>query len=71
MSQKLEEENERILLAKYCEKHFRQKSNLPPSFIEASFGDLEKFLQRQGKNVEDIFLEIFLEETPDPLGDSK
>ena len=23
------------------------------------------------KNVEDIFLEIFLEETPDPLGDSK
>lgn len=66
MAHKFEEED-RIKLAQYCEKYNRQKVILPQSFIEASYEDLVKFLQREGKNVEDVFLEIFLEETPDPL----
>ena len=62
-----DEETDRLQLAQYCQRRFRQKVNLPQSFIDASFEELVKFLQREGKNVEDIFLEIFLEETPDPL----
>ena len=69
MSEKFEEED-RIKLAQYCENHYRQKSNLPKAFIDASYQDLVKFLKHEGMNVEDIFLEIFLEETPDPF-DSK
>jgi hypothetical protein len=62
-------ELDRRKLANYCESNFRQKTNFPASFLEASYQDLEKFLSRQGKEVEDVFLEIFLEETPDPLED--
>jgi len=62
-----EEESDRLQLAQYCQRHFRQKANLPQPFIDASYEDLIKFLQREGKNVEDIFLEIFLEETSDVL----
>ncbi|MHA1131980.1 MAG: hypothetical protein ACTSQI_19780 [Candidatus Helarchaeota archaeon] len=69
MSEKFEEDD-RLKLAQYCQNNFRQKSPLPKSFIDASYKDLISFLQREGKNVEDVFLEIFLEETPDPL-DSK
>ncbi len=69
MSEKFEEED-RLKLAQYCQDNFRQKSSLPESFIEASYKDLVSFLKREGKHVEDVFLEIFLEETPDPL-DSK
>jgi hypothetical protein len=64
------DEHERLQLAKYCEKNFRQKTNLPKAFLDASYNELIQFLHREGKNVEDIFLEIFLENTPDPL-DSK
>ena len=72
MCQRFDEiENDRMKLARYCEKNFRQKSTFPQAFIDASYEDLEKFLQRQGTQVEDVFLEIFLEETPDPLNDSK
>lgn len=68
MDKKFEEEEiDRLQLAQYCQRRFRQKVNLPQSFLDASYEDLVKFLQRQGKNVEDIFLEIFIEETPDPL----
>ena len=67
MSDKFEKESDRIQLAKYCEKNFRQNSSFPKEFIAASYEDLVYFLQHQGANVEDIFLEIFLEEMPDPL----
>jgi hypothetical protein len=70
MEKKLEEDKDRIQLARYCQRHFRQKASLPQTFIDASYNDLVKFLQREGRNVEDIFLEIFLEETPEFL-DSK
>jgi len=61
------EEPDRLQLAQYCEKHFRQKTHLPKAFLDASFDELVKFLHHEGRNVEDIFLEIFLENTPDPL----
>ena len=70
MEKKLEENKDRLQLVQYCQRHFRQKASLPQTFIEASYEELVKFLQREGRNVEDIFLEIFLEETPDLL-DSK
>ena len=56
MSKKFEEDD-RVKLAQYCENHYRQKTTLPETFIEASYEDLVKFLQRQGQNVEEIFLE--------------
>ncbi|NVM52405.1 MAG: hypothetical protein HWN66_01795 [Candidatus Helarchaeota archaeon] len=65
MCKKASFEDDRIELAQYCEKYFRQKTNLPQTFIDASYEDLTKFLKRQGKHVEDVFLEIFLENTPD------
>lgn len=64
-------ENERLQLANYCERNLRQKTNFPSPFLEASYEELISFLKREGHNVETIFLEIFLEETPDPLDDSK
>ncbi|MDD1777354.1 MAG: hypothetical protein LUQ65_04225 [Candidatus Helarchaeota archaeon] len=70
MEKKLEENTDRLQLARYCQRHFRQRVSLPQTFIDASYDDLVKFLKREGRNVEDIFLEIFLEETPDLL-DSK
>jgi len=70
MEKKLQEDTDRLQLARYCQRHFRQKVPIPQTFIDASYDDLVKFLQREGRNVEDIFLEIFLEETPDLL-DSK
>ena len=72
MCQRIDEiENDRIKIARYCESKFRQKTSFPQSFIDASYDDLEKFLHRQGAQVEEVFLEIFLEETPDPLDGSK
>lgn len=70
MEKQLKEDSDRLQLARYCQRHFRQKTPLPQTFIDASYDELVKFLQREGRNVEDIFLEIFLEETPDLL-DSK
>ncbi|MHA1263626.1 MAG: hypothetical protein ACTSRS_00170 [Candidatus Helarchaeota archaeon] len=63
-------EKDRQELANYCQRHFRQKTSFPHTFIQASYDELVSFLQREGKNVEDVFLEIFLEETPDPLDES-
>jgi hypothetical protein len=70
MEKKLDQDSDRLQLARYCQRHFRQKTSLPQTFIDASYDELVKFLQREGRNVEDIFLEIFLEETPNLL-DSK
>jgi hypothetical protein len=68
MSEKLKVDSEdRLKLARYCNRHFRQKTNLPQPFINASYEELVKFLKREGKNVEEVFLEIFLDETPDPI----
>ncbi|MFX1293891.1 MAG: hypothetical protein ACFFD2_03380 [Promethearchaeota archaeon] len=61
------EEVDQKKLAIYCKNHFRQKNLFPKSFIDASYEDLVKFLKSQERTVEDVFLEIFLEETPDPL----
>ena len=68
MSEKFAVENEdHFKLIKYCKEHFRQNTTFPKSFIDASYDELVKFLEHQGKNIENVFLEIFLEETPDPL----
>lgn len=64
-------EDDRIELARYCQKYFRQKSNLPQTFIDASYEDLVKFLHRQGKQVEEVFLEIFIENTSGLLDKDK
>ena len=72
MSKRIDEiEADRTKLARYCENNFRQKTNYPQPFLEASYEDLEKFLRRQGKLVEDVFLELFLEEMLDPLDDTE